>query len=242
MVDAPDGGVADVKGSLAPANHWLDGSPAGSPDGWRLTAGFIESSTNFSSYQNFSTNNLALGTGSLGVVETTLFGPTVTAGLQGRWLTALLDARFQIGRQTGTLIAQQGNGATAAAGSLVSYDSTLSQWSVGVRPGVRLPLVVAALSTGVGIHIGQYCYSPDTGTSRSGIIVSLSYWIALDAQPFCEWGIQIAWAASTDSYGGVSSAVGNSGVSSLWGAATYTPNTMCSKRRAGLFKIEGTTR
>jgi len=234
-VDAPEGGVSDVRGSLAPANHWLEGSPAGSPDGWRLSAGLIESSTTFSSYQNF----FSTGFTSLGNVGATLVGPAFTAGLQGRWLTALLDARFQLTRVTG-------NATVASAlqpGQLAAYDSTLSQWSIGARPGVRVPLVVAALSTGFGLYLGQYFFSPDTaGSSKSGGYVSLSYWAALDVQPFCEWGMQVAASTSYDSYGVSTGGVGNGGVTSLWLQATYTPNILCTKRRAGLFRIEGTTR
>jgi hypothetical protein len=229
-IDASDGGVAEVKGELAPANHWLEGSPAGSPDGWRLTGGLIESSTTFASYQNFFSTN----PGFSGNVGATLIGPSLVAGLQGRWLTALLDARFQLWHVSG--------GEMSSSGPPITYDSTLSQWSVGVRPGVRVPFVVAALSTGVGLHVGQYFFAPDTtGSSRSGGYVSTSYWGALDVQPFCEWGGQLGAATSYDSYGGTSG-VGNGAVTSLWLQATYTPNTTCTKRRAGLFKIEGTTR
>ena len=225
-----------MKGSLAPANRWLQGSPTGSPDGWRLSAGLIESSTTFNSYQNFFSTSL----GSLGNIGATLVGPTATAGLQGRWLTALLEARFQLTRVTG-------NAPTPApsSGQLTAYDSTLSQWSIGVRPGLRLPLVVAALSTGFGLHFGQYFFSPDTaGSSKSGSYLSASYWAALDAQPFCEWGIQAGLSYSYDSYGvgSAGNGAGNDGVTSLWLQAIYTPNTMCTMRRAGLFRIEGTTR
>ena len=235
-VDAPEGGVADVKGALFPSNHWLEGTPAGSPDGWRLSAGLIESSTTFTSYQNF----FSTGPASPGPVGATLIGPTAMAGLQGRWLTALLDARFQVTRITGDVAPTPGQQLTS------SYNSTLSQWSIGARPGVRLPLVVAALSTGVGVHFGQYFFSPDTlGSSQSGSYVSLSYWIALDAQPFCEWGMQAGGAASYDNYSVKTGAggVGNTGgVTSLWLQAIYTPNSQCTRRRAGLFRIQGTTR
>ncbi|HEX3343838.1 MAG TPA: PEGA domain-containing protein [Polyangiaceae bacterium] len=233
-VDAPEGGITDVKGELAPSNHWLEGSPAGSPDGWRLSAGLVESSTTFADYQNFFSTSLS----PLGNIGTSLVGPSFTAGLQGRWLTALLDARFQLTRVTGNPSATTAQ----TSGQSASYDSTLSVWSIGARPGVRVPLVVAALSTGVGLHFGQYFFAPDTaGSSRSGGYVSLSYWGALDAQPFCEWGMQVGASTSYDSYG-VTSGVGNGGVTSLWLQATYTPNSMCTKRRAGLFKIEGTVR
>ncbi|MGH7293804.1 MAG: PEGA domain-containing protein, partial [Polyangiaceae bacterium] len=52
-VDVREGGVADVRGSLSPRNKWLEGSPAGSPDGWRLAAGLLESSATFSQYEAF---------------------------------------------------------------------------------------------------------------------------------------------------------------------------------------------
>jgi hypothetical protein len=234
-VDAPEGGVSDVRGSLAPANHWLEGSPAGSPDGWRLSAGLIESSTTFNSYQNFFSTN----PGSLGNIGATLVGPAATAGLQGRWLTALLEARFQVTRITGN--APMATGSTSA--QLTAYDSTLSQWSIGVRPGVRVPLVVAALSTGFGLHFGQFFFAPDTaGSSKAGSYFSASYWGALDAQPFCEWGLQAGVSYSYDNYGVGNGGAGNDGVTSLWLHAIYTPNTTCTKRRAGLFRIEGTNR
>jgi PEGA domain len=234
VVDVPEGGVADVTGALAPLNPWLEGSPAGSPDGWRLAVGLMESSPTFSQFQHFFSASSGLGQSGIGNVGTTLVGPTASAGLQNRWLTALVDARFQLTRVTGT---------AEVAGSAVPYDSTLSQWSVGVRPGVRLPLVVAAVSTGVGLHAGQYSFAPDTaGSSKSGSFLSASYWAALDAQPLCEWGLQFGASVSYDSYGGISGGVSNNAVTSLWLQATYTPNTTCNRRRAGLLRIEGTTR
>jgi hypothetical protein len=175
-VDAPEGGIADVKGELAPANHWLEGSPAGSPDGWRLSGGLIESTTTFSGYQNFFSS----GYNSLGNIGATLVGPAFTAGLQGRWLTALLDARFQLARVTGNAVLTTASSNTPGT----TYDSTLSQWSIGARPGVRIPLVVAALSTGFGLHLGQYFFSPDTaGSSKAGTYVSVSYWAASTCSP-----------------------------------------------------------
>jgi hypothetical protein len=232
VVDVAEGGIAEVKGALAPSNEWLEGSPAGSPDGWRLSAGLVESPTTFTTFKNFFSASAGLGT--IGSVGATLVGPTATAGLQGRWLTALVDARFQLARVTGS---------AEVAGATVAYDSTLSHWSVGVRPGVRLPLVVAAVSTGVGVHVGQYLFAPDTaGSSKSGSFFSASYWAALDAQPFCEWGLQVGASTSYENYGGVRDGVGNGAVTSLWLQATYTPNAMCNRRRDGLLRIEGTTR
>ena len=53
--------------------------------------------------------------------------------------------------------------------------------------------------------------------------------------------MQVGAATSYDNYS-VASGVGNGGVTSLWLQAIYTPNVMCARRRAGLFRIEGTTR
>ena len=58
VVDVREGGVADVRGALVPRNKWLEGSPAGSPDGWRLALGLMESSTTFRGYQNFFSTSL----------------------------------------------------------------------------------------------------------------------------------------------------------------------------------------
>jgi hypothetical protein len=237
IVDVKEGGVAEVKGALPPVNEWLEGSPAGSPDGWRVSLGLVESTATFGGYGQFFSSSPALGN-----VGVTLFGPAATAGLHGRWLTAMLDARFQIAHVTPT--------ADVSPSAVASYGSTLSEWSVGVRPGVRLPLVIAALSTGVGIHLGQFFFTPDTqGTSKSaspdssqsGLFTSASYWAALDAQPFCEWGLQAGWALSADTYS-AHSGVGNGSVTSLWLHATYTPNAMCNRKRDGLLKIEAATR
>jgi hypothetical protein len=237
-VDVPEGGVAEVRGMLPPSNHWLGDSPAGSPDGWRVSAGVLESTTTFAQYQNFFASGYlgsgtANGIGSIGSLPMTLVGPSASLGLHGRWLTALLDARFQLGRVTGS---------STSSGQSVPFDSTLSEWTLGVRPGVRLPLVIAALSAGVGLHLGQYFFSPDAaGAGQSGLFWSVSAWAAIDAQPFCEWGLQLGTATSADNYS-VSSSIGpgNSSVTTLWLHATYTPNTMCQRARAGQFGIEGT--
>jgi hypothetical protein len=236
VVDVPDGGVALVKGELSPRNAWLEGSPAGSPDGWRVTAGLVVNPIEFAFYQKFFSNTAP----AFGNAFLTQFGPSAAVGLQGRWLTALLEARFVVGR----LGAGTGSSSVTAGtpnGPPPGYGSTLSQWSIGIRPGVRLPLVIAALSSGVGAYLGAYSFSPDSGTAQSGGYSSFSYWGAIDAQPFCEWGLQLGAATSADTYNSSTSSVGNQAVTSLWLHATYTPNSMCDRKRAGRFTIEATT-
>ncbi len=71
------------------------------------------------------------------------------------------------------------------------------------------------------------------------MLFSTSLWGALDIQPFCEWGAQLGASESYDDYS-VGGGVGNTGVTSLWLQATYTPNGMCNRKHAGQFHIEAT--
>jgi hypothetical protein len=233
-VVAPEGGVTDVRGSLPLADTWFQGSPAGSPDGWRVGVGVVESSTTFSTYNNFFLNYPSGALPKQLSIGMTMFGPSIVAGLQTRWTTVLADARFEYGRNTGVVFDSNNNLQP------VSVNSRLTQWLVGARPGVRLPLYIAALSGGLGVHLGQYFFTPDSGSSKSGLVFSTSLWGAVDIQPFCEWGAQIGGSESYDNYS-VGNGAGNSGVTSLWLQATYTPNAMCVRKSAGHFHIEGTT-
>lgn len=220
-LNVSQGEVVDVKGELPPANGWLEGNPAGSPDGWRVNAGLVASLLTFSSYQNFSPALSATGSS----VGATLVGPMVAAGLQGRWYTVLADARFQLARVNG------------------GVGSTLSQWSVGIYPGLRLPLVFAAVSAGFDVRLGQWYVTPDSqATTQNGLYASLGLWTALDVQPSCEWGLQLAWSPSAESYSTAGFGPGNSGESSFWLGGTYTPNGLCVRKHAGQMKIEATTR
>jgi len=229
-VVAPEGGVADVRGSLPLADTWFRGSPAGSPDGWRIGVGVVESSTTFTTYNNFFLNYPGVHPPQLSI-GMTMFGPSIVAGLQTRWTTVLVDGRFEYGRNTGLVYDENYKP--------VSVNSRLTQWLVGARPGVRLPLYIAALSGGLGVHLGQYFFTPDSGSSKSGLVFSTSLWGAVDIQPFCEWGAQIGGSESYDNYS-VGNGAGNTGVTSLWLQATYTPNGMCNRKQAGHFHIEGT--
>lgn len=225
----PEGGVAEVRGELPPADKFFDGSPAGSPDGWRLSAGLITTSTTFSSYGNFFPVDPLANTAAP-TVGVTFAGLVAAIGLQGRWLTGLVDTRLLFASVSGN-------------GPEMKYDSTLYQWSIGVRPGVRLPLVIAALSTGIGLRTGQLIFSSanqGSGSAQTGGYYSEAFWGAIDAQPFCDWGVQLGGELSADQYAGRS--VNNGGVTSLWLQATFTPNTLCDRRHAGLFKIVSKTR
>ncbi len=197
VIDAPEGGFASVRGALPPSDSWFEATPAGSHDGWRLSAGLLESSPQYAQK------------------DVTLFGGSVVTGYEGRWLTGLLDGRYQVGRVA---------------------DTTLSQWTIGARPGIRVPLYLAALTAGVGLHFGQY-YASQGASSTSGVLVSGSVWGAVDIQPFCEWGLELGAAMSGDGYGGIS--VPWTTPASFWLHVAYSPNRACMRRRAGLLRIEG---
>ncbi|HEX8795237.1 MAG TPA: PEGA domain-containing protein, partial [Polyangiaceae bacterium] len=162
-VVAPEGGVADVRGSLPLADTWFQGSAAGSPDGWRIGVGLVESSTTFSSYNHFFLNYPSGALPNPLSIGMTMFGPSIVAGLQTRWTTVLVDARFEYGRNTGVVFDKDNNYLP------INVNSRLTQWLVGARPGVRLPLYIAALSGGLGVHLGQYFFTPDSGSSKSGL-------------------------------------------------------------------------
>lgn len=230
VIDAPEGGVANVTGALPPSDDWYEGSPAGSHDGWRLSAGVIETSAGFGDYENFLLHPPQPPSRDSGhiVAGLTLVGASVATGYEGRWATGLVEARFEGGRGSGI-----NNDST--------FNSTLSQWMVGVRPGLRLPLYIAALSGGLGLHIGQYFFSPDSGSSVSGVLVSGSAWAAVDLQPFCEWGFQVG--AESSEYDYTANRVSqNDFITSFWGHVTFTPNSACSHKQGGLFHIEGNSK
>jgi hypothetical protein len=226
VIDAPEGGVASVTGALPPSDDWYEGSPAGSHDGWRLSAGILETSAGFGDYENFLLHPPSQGVDSGHVVTgLTLVGASVATGYEGRWATGLVEARFEGGRARGI-------NATS------TLDSTLSQWMVGVRPGLRLPLYIAALSGGLGLHVGQYFFAPDAGSSVSGVLVSGSVWAAVDLQPFCEWGFQVG--AESSEYDYTANKVSqNDFITSFWGHVTFTPNSACSHKQSGLLHIVG---
>jgi hypothetical protein len=226
VVDAPDGGAATVEGALPPSDTWLNGSPAGSHDGWRLSAGVIESSVTFHDYNNFFQTFVQNPSAPVGIP---LVGASVATGFEGRWVTGLIDARFQAGH-TGTVD-------TTSNGP--NYNATLSQWTVGVRPGLRLPLYIAALSAGVGGHVGEYYFSPQAGASRSGLLLSGSAWAAVDVQPVCEWGLQVAMATSSDGYEQLGAGPTPDAVTTFWLHATFTPNAICKRKQSGQFQIVG---
>jgi hypothetical protein len=84
---------------LPPENPWFNGTPAGSPNGFRVSAGVTISTLGFNQFQNLfdkasSAQRIA--------TDVSLVGPSASVGLQGRWFMAVIDARYVTGSTSGT--------------------------------------------------------------------------------------------------------------------------------------------
>jgi hypothetical protein len=232
-VDAPVGGSAKVTGMLPSSSLWFDGSPAGSPNGWRVSAGITTMSQTFTSYSNFfrqASPSIALAPAS---VAMNLVGPMVTGGLEGRWLTLLADVRLLHGR------ADQATAPGAISGSPEAQGSSLSFLTVGVRPGVRLPLLFGAISAGFVIDVGAFLFLPDTAiaTAQSNVIVDTGVWTALDIKPVCDIAVQGGLGYDVTGISGPQ--VGQGGAVTTWVHLVYAPNATCRRAHSGAFHIEG---
>ena len=229
-VDAPLGGHASITGMLPSSHLFFDGSPAGSPDGWRAGAGIATLNESFSNYGTF----FQPGTGStatISSVDMTMVGPMITGGLEGRWLTLLGDLRFLKG-STGDAGLTGTNLPAGATGA-----SSLSIATLGVRPGVRVPLFFGSISVGVALDAGLYFFSPtNLGPSRSNAFLDDGVWAAIDVKPICDWGIQGGIGSGNADFYGPSVNTGTA--TSTWVHVVFEPNVVCERARDGAFKIE----
>jgi hypothetical protein len=236
VVDAPVGGSAKVTGMLPPSRLWFDGSPAGSPDGWRLSAGITTMSQTFKSYGNLF-QLPGGGSPMLEAVPLTLVGPTITGGLAGRWLTLVADVRFLHGAVGD--VASTSMPSTIPSGN--TTDSSLSLVTMGVRPGVRMPILFAALSFGAAIDGGVYYFSPQNlGPSQSASYVDVGAWAALDVKPWCDWGLQAGIETTTSGFNGPE--IDGTSPTIAWLHVFYEPNAVCQRKRSGAFHIDGNAR
>jgi hypothetical protein len=163
----------------------------------------------------------------------TFVGPMITAGLERRWFSLLGDVRYVIGSSGSTAFTGTNfpTGATAAA--------SLSLLTLGVRPGLRLPLFFGAISVGVALDEGRYFFSPESlGPSQSHNFLDVGLWSAIDVKPVCDWAIQGAIGVDGTSYTGPDTSTGAATVT--WVHVVYEPNVVCQRARDGAFKIEGT--
>jgi hypothetical protein len=232
-IDASLGGHASITGMLPSTHLYFYGSPAGSPTGWRVSAGVATLSESFSSYSTFfqpPSGTLALNE----PVNMTLVGPMVSGGLQGRWAEFLGDVRVLTASTGKVPLAAT---STVPAGSTAA--SSLTIVALNLRPGARLPLFFGALSSGFTLGTGRYAFSPSNlGPGQSSGFFDIGAWAALDIKPVCDWALQGGIGYDATSFSGP--ATGGSGGAMTWVHLVYEPNVTCTRARAGAFQIEAT--
>jgi hypothetical protein len=217
---------------LPPEHPFFNGSPAGSPNGWRVSAGFSTANIKFGNFQEFFPNQTSLSTAP---VTLAMAGPSVSGGLQKRWFTLLLDARYLKGETTGARTGLDYGPAQPVVGSL-SEAASFSLWDVGFRLGPRIPLEYVSLAGGPGLSAGSFSSTPAATTSSSTAYIRPYLWAGLEAQPLCDFGL-----GGGVQYGAVGLAdKGNSetkGEVGLFIHVAYEPNTMCDRERDGLYRL-----
>jgi PEGA domain len=242
-IDAPVDGTAKVTGMLPSSRLWLDGSPAGSPSGWRVSAGVTTMSQTFSNYSSFYQPPASIGLTSAQVTPASVamhfVGPMVTAGLEGRWFTLLADARVLFGRADQTIMS---GGGVVLLTPPETEGSSLTFATVGVRPGLRLPLLFGALTTGFVVDVGMFLFSPDypIAPSQTNAVVDTGVWAALDVKPVCDIALQAGLGYDVTGITGFN--VEQGGATTTWVHLVFEPNATCRRARSGAFHIEGSPR
>jgi hypothetical protein len=155
----------------------------------------------------------------------------LSAGIQGRWLTLVADAR----------VAHTSHDDSVASTSSVlantNVTSALTIGTVGIRPGVRLPLLYGAVSAGVMFDVGGYDFSaPSVGPGQAGVVGDAGGWFALEVKPLCDWGVQLGISAATTVIFGAN--VDQQGETTSWLNVFYEPNAACQRARSGAYHLE----
>jgi hypothetical protein len=223
-----------VSGALPPTNPFFNGSPAGSPNGWRVGAGFAYSRMHLDNFQDYFPSHTIRPTSA----NLELAGPAVSAGLTWRWFMVAAEARYLLGSSTGTQAGPVGNvlGAVPQAGSF-------STWDVAVRSGPRIPLNLASIALGGEAGAGGFTASPDGGSSHTAFVVRAGGWASLDLQPLCDFSVGVGprvgvFAMTSPPYG---SGLRDGLDVGLFAQAAWAPNTLCDRKRNGEFALQGSS-
>ena len=229
---APPQQAGTIEGVLPPLNPFLNGSPAGSPNGPRLGVGFAQTSVWFTGFKDF----LAQGAASQSARSTVgMAGLSASFGLEWRWGLLALDARYVWGWTTGSAEGV-GEAASRPAFTTLSAQASVNQLDVILRPGFRVPLYYAALAFGPEVHAGRFEASP--ATSGKMFEGGSGFWGAVDAQPLCDFGVSVGGGFAWVGYSS-STNLGAQGATSLFVHATYRPNTICDRKQAGMYQLRG---
>jgi hypothetical protein len=253
---------AVVEGILPPETPWLNGTPAGSPNGFVVSAGVTMNTLHFRSFGNlFGSGSTTQPVSSSSDVGVAAAGPSGSIGLQKRWFTLLGDVRWLTGSTTG---GGQGvvYGGPRPVLAQTNEAASLQEADLGLRMGPRIPIYLAALSFGVGGNLGYLSISPAQAglNSNTWALLGGNLWATVDVQPLCDWGLQIGGAlsavvnfaggsssSSSCGYGGTTACASSSSAdpqarfaTTFFVQAAYEPNRLCERERAGLFRLEGT--
>jgi hypothetical protein len=249
-----------VEGILPPETPWLNGTPAGSPNGFVASAGISINTLHFNSFGNaFASNATTQPAVSSAHVGVEAAGPSVSLGMQKRWFDLLVDARWIMGSTTGGTDGVMYGGPRPIV-SQASEAASFHEGDIGVRMGPRFPIWFASLAFGPGTSLGAFTISPSDGSKGvTRVLFGGSFWGAIDVQPLCDFGLQVGGAASLvlDGFGGSSSSSpgspataqapssynndpGASYSTTFFVQVAYEPNRLCERDRAGLFRLEGT--
>lgn len=237
LAEAPAGGAIDVVGMLPPENPWVNGTPAGSPNGFRVNAGVTISSVHFRKFQNFFDRATAI---SDRAVDVGLAGPSVSIGAQSRWVLGTIDARYAVGFTTGTQTAIDRTPPPSIATS--SLDGSLSIADLGLRIGGRVPLNIASVAAGVKGGLGVLHFSPSgPSSSGNGVFGRGGLWAGVEAQPLCDFSLGLEFSLSAVSTGGVGSNAAATREAAWTVHVGYEPNVLCRRKRAGLYRLDPAT-
>jgi hypothetical protein len=214
---------ASVTGVLPPETPFFNGSPAGSPNGFRVSAGWDFSTVTFNNFVGFfPTPSGATPAGAYPQLGVGLNGPALGVGLEGRWLELLLDLRYLTGSTSG------------------GQASNIQQFDGSMRFGLRAPLYYASLAGGMGFGGGYYNVAPSGGAGSSGATGQGFGWIAIDARPLCDWGLEAGFRSSfADGYASSNNDVQTQGEMAFFLHAVYEPNVLCSRKQGGMYQLNG---
>jgi hypothetical protein len=235
-VGAPASAV-EVTGMLPPENPWFNGTPAGSPNGFRVSAGVTISTLGFNQFQNlFDKASSAKRI----PADVSLVGPSASVGLQGRWFMAVLDARYVTGSTSGSAQTVDNSGLRPTT-TESPVDATVSVADLGLRLGPRVPLDIASISAGGVVGGGVLRLEPSGPLTNvhgtlPGALARGGFWAAVEAQPLCDFSLGLGFSLS---------AVTSSGprveptTEAAWTIhAGYEPNVFCRRKRGGLYQIQ----
>jgi len=231
-VTVADARGARIEGVLRPQPAPLAEGAAGSPDGWRLTAGAWTGAL----VQDDLFGDVFGGT-PVGVpvrprgLVLLAAGPAIEAGWTARWLTAVAQTSVAWASSWGTTPGlPQPNGVPYAAAA-ESTGADLTSVRLAVRAGPRLPLGWVALSGGAtgGVALETVRSAQGASVTHSGALGGV--WAALDVKPLCDWTTTLAAHDDLASGAGYRTM----GVAMLAG---YEPNARCRHGRATRYGVE----